>query len=76
MPKAMQKTLLKLGILGFASLILFNFPLLSLYRGQIGAWPWLYLLLFALWLLIIFLAQRVVEPDVQLIGRPSDRDSA
>ena len=76
MPKAMQKTLLKLGILGFGALLLFNFPLLSLYRGQIGSWPWLYILLFALWLLIIFVAQRVVEPEMQLFGHQQNRDSA
>ncbi len=39
MPKAMQKTLLKLGLAGFAGLLVFNYPLLSLYRGLVGSWP-------------------------------------
>ncbi len=79
MPKAMQKTLLKLGILGFGVLLLFNFPLLSLYRGHIGAWPWLYILLFLLWLVAILLAKRIVEPDARLLSlfqRKDDRDNA
>ncbi|MFM8339377.1 MAG: hypothetical protein ACKN9C_05255 [Fluviibacter sp.] len=62
MPKAMHKTLLKLGIVGFASLLLFNYPLLSLYRGYAGDWPVLYVLLFVLWLVVILIARRITEP--------------
>ena len=76
MPKSMQKTLLKLGILGFAVLLLFNFPLLSLYRGHVGSWPLLYILLFVLWLLAILLAKRIVEPDGHLCQRKDERDHA
>lgn len=76
MPKAMQKTLLKLGILGFGVLLLFNFPLLSLYRGHVGSWPLLYILLFVLWLLAILLAKRIVEPDGRLCQRKNERDHA
>lgn len=74
MPKAMQKTLLKLGIIGFVSLLIFNYPLLSLYSGYIGNLPVLYVLVFVLWLAVIFLAARVVEPDLRLFRRMSDRD--
>jgi len=59
MPKALQKTLLKLVIAGFVALLLFNYPLLSLYRGHIGGMPSLYIWLFALWLLLILVARRV-----------------
>lgn len=59
MPKALQKTLLKLVIAGFVALLLFNYPLLSLYRGHIGGVPALYVWLFALWLLMILVARRV-----------------
>jgi hypothetical protein len=60
MPKALQKTLLKLVIAGFAALLLFNYPLLSLYRGHIAGLPALYVWLFGLWLLMILVARRVV----------------
>lgn len=72
MPKAMQKTLLKLGVLGFVSLLIFNYPLLSLYRGHIGALPVFYVLLFVLWLIVILLARRVVEPGHALVNRKAD----
>ena len=62
MPKAMQKTLLKLGLAGFAGLLVFNYPLLSLYRGMIGSWPVLYVVLFGAWLLLILVAWRIAEP--------------
>ena len=64
MPKAMQKTLLKLGVIGFVTLLMFNYPLLSLYRGHIGSWPVLYSALFGLWLVVILLAKRIVEPQL------------
>jgi len=62
MPKALQKTLLKLGIAGCVALIAFNFPLLSLYRGHIGGVPTLYVILFGVWLVLILIARRIAEP--------------
>ena len=76
MPKAMQKTLLKLGLAGFAGLLVFNYPLLSLYRGSIGSWPVLYLVLFGAWLLIILIAWRIVEPSAPVrFKTKTDRES-
>lgn len=75
MPKAMQKTLLKLGVLGFVSLLIFNYPLLSLYRGHVGALPVLYVLLFVLWLIVILLARRVVEPSHAVLNHKAGQDS-
>ncbi len=63
MPKAMQKTLLKLGVIGFVSLLVFNYPLLSLYRGSMGEWPLLYVFLFVWWLVVILIARRITEPS-------------
>lgn len=63
MPKAMQKTLLKLGVIGFVSMLVFNYPLLSLYRGSAGDWPLLYVLLFVWWLAVILIARRITEPS-------------
>ena len=63
MPKAMQKTLLKLGVIGFVSLLVFNYPLLSLYRGSMGEWPLLYVSLFVWWLVVILIARRITEPS-------------
>jgi hypothetical protein len=74
MPKAMQKTLLKLGIVGFVSLLIFNYPLLSLYRGTIGGWPLLYVFLFLLWLAVIVIARRITEPSTGgLLKSSNDR---
>ena len=64
MPKAMQKTLLKLGIAGFLALLIFNYPLLSLYRGYWWSWPVLYLGLFGVWLVVIVIARHITEPSV------------
>lgn len=76
MPKAMQKTLLKLGIIGFVSLLIFNYPLLSLYRGGIGDWPVLYILLFGFWLVVIWLARRITEPSSGSLFKSNvDRES-
>jgi predicted permease len=76
MPKAMQKTLLKLGIAGFAGLLVFNYPLLSLYRGTVGTWPVLYVLLFGAWLLLILIARRVTEPSVAVLFKAkADREA-
>ena len=76
MPKAMQKTLLKLGIIGIGSLLLFNYPLLSLYRGTIGEWPVLYMFLFVLWLVVILIARRIAEPSTGLLYKPNaDREA-
>ena len=61
MPKAMQKTLLKLGITGCLALLVFNYPLLSLYRGHVFSWPTLYVVLFGVWLAIILIAYRIAE---------------
>lgn len=62
MPKALQKTLLKLGIAGCVALLLFNFPLLSLYRGHLMGLPTLYVVLFVLWLILILIARRIADP--------------
>lgn len=62
MPKALQKTLLKLGISGCVALLLFNFPLLSLYRGHLFSLPTLYVVLFALWLVLILIARQIADP--------------
>lgn len=62
MPKALQKTLLKLGIAGCVALLLFNFPLLSLYRGHLMGLPTLYVVLFVLWLILILVARQIVDP--------------
>ena len=72
MPKAMQKTVLKLGVIGFVSLLLFNYPLLSLYRGTLGDWPVLYVLLFVLWLAMILIARRVTEPTARWLFKSND----
>jgi hypothetical protein len=76
MPKAMQKTLLKLGIIGFVSLLVFNYPLLSLYRGTMGGWPLLYVFLFVWWLVVIIIARRITEPSTGgLLKSNVDRDA-
>ncbi|MFW9611818.1 MAG: hypothetical protein ACMV0J_06465 [Fluviibacter sp.] len=76
MPKAMQKTLLKLGLAGFAGLLVFNYPLLSLYRGLVGSWPVLYLVLFGAWLLLILIAWHIVEPSIGTrVRNKTDRES-
>lgn len=76
MPKAMQKTLLKLGITGALALIVFNYPLLSLYRGHLGGWPTLYVVLFSLWLGLILIALYIAEPGIMgFFARKSDRDA-
>lgn len=62
MPKALQKTLLKLGIAGSVGLLLFNFPLLSLYRGHLMGLPTLYVVLFVLWLILILVARQIADP--------------
>lgn len=62
MPKALQKTLLKLGIAGCVALLLFNFPLLSLYRGHLMGLPTLYVVLFVLWLILILVARLIADP--------------
>lgn len=61
MPKALQKTLLKLGIAGCVALLLFNFPLLSLYRGHLMGLPTLYVVLFVLWLILILVARQIAD---------------
>jgi len=76
MPKAMQKTLLKLILAGFAGLLVFNYPLLSLYRGWVGSWPVLYLVLFGAWLLLILIAWHIVEPSIGTrVRTKTDRES-
>lgn len=62
MPKALQKTLVKLGVSGCVALLLFNFPLLSLYRGHLFGLPTLYVVLFALWLVLILIARQIADP--------------
>ncbi len=64
MQKALQKTLLKLGVAGCLALIVFNYPLLSLYRGYLGGLPTLYVMLFGLWLALILIARRLADPSV------------
>lgn len=75
MPKVLQKTLLKLGIAGCVALIAFNFPLLSLYRGHIGAVPTLYVILFGVWLLLILVARRIAEPASARVFRRQSESS-
>ncbi len=75
MPKALQKTLLKLGIAGCVALIAFNFPLLSLYRGHIGAVPTLYVILFGVWLLLILVARKIAEPASASVFRRQSEPS-
>ncbi len=74
MPKALQKTLLKLGIAACIALIVFNYPLLSLYRGHIAGLPTLYVVLFGLWLALILVARWIADPSVSNSFRrqPSD----
>lgn len=75
MQKALQKTLLKLGIAGCVALIVFNYPLLSLYRGFLGGMPTLYLVLFGLWFGLILIARRVADPSaVSPFKRSSKQD--
>jgi predicted permease len=76
MPKAMQKTLLKLGLAGFLMLLVFNYPLLSLYRGTIGFWPVLYIGLFGVWFGVILIARRVAELPATAIFRSKQDQSA
>jgi len=61
--KALQKTLLKLGVAGCLALIVFNYPLLSLYRGYWGSIPTLYIVLFGLWVALILIARHVSDPS-------------
>ena len=75
MQKALQKTLLKLGIAGCLALIVFNYPLLSLYRGYVGGLPTLYVVLFGLWLGLILIARRVADPSaIGSFKRKSNQD--
>ncbi len=75
MPKALQKTLLKLGIAGCLALLLFNYPLLSLYRGDVVGVPTLYVMLFGLWLVLIVVARRIAEPGFGPISKLQRRQS-
>jgi hypothetical protein len=73
--KALQKTLLKLGVAGCLALIVFNYPLLSLYRGYAGGLPTLYVVLFGLWLGLILIARRVADPSAMgSFKRKSNQD--
>ncbi|MBP7917756.1 MAG: hypothetical protein KAZ37_00730 [Rhodocyclaceae bacterium] len=75
MQKALQKTLLKLGVAGCLALIVFNYPLLSLYRGYVGGLPTLYVVLFGLWLGLILIARRVADPSAMgSFKRKSNQD--
>ena len=75
MPKALQKTLLKLGIAGCLALLLFNYPLLSLYRGDVLGVPTLYVMLFGLWLALIIVARAIAEPGFGNISKLQRRQS-
>lgn len=75
MPKALQKTLLKLGIAGCLALLLFNYPLLSLYRGDVLGVPTLYVMLFGLWLALIIVARAIAEPGFGHISKLQRRQS-
>ena len=76
MQKALQKTLLKLGVAGCVALIVFNYPLLSLYRGYLGSIPTLYIVLFGLWLVLILVARQVSDPSAaQLFKRRSSQEA-
>ena len=75
MQKALQKTLLKLGVAGCLALLIFNYPLLSLYRGYVGAFPTLYVVLFGIWLALILIARHVADPSgLSLFKRNSKQD--
>ena len=73
MPKALQKTLLKLGIAGCLALMLFNYPLLSLYRGNVAGVPTRYMVLFGFWLVLILVARRIADPASKLQRRHTER---
>lgn len=75
MPKALQKTLLKLGIAGCLALLLFNYPLLALYRGDIAGVPTLYVMLFGFWLALILMARRIAEPGSGHVSMQQRRQS-
>ena len=75
MPKALQKTLLKLGIAGCLALLLFNYHLLSLYRGDVLGVPTLYVMLFGLWLALIIVARGIAEPGFGHISKLQRRQS-
>ncbi|NCW90403.1 MAG: hypothetical protein EBV73_07695 [Rhodocyclales bacterium] len=62
MPKGIQKSVPKLAIVGSLAVLVFNFPILSVYRGHMMSVPALYVGLFGAWLLIILLARRAAEP--------------
>lgn len=62
MPKGMQKSVPKLAIVGSLALLAFNYPILSLFRGELFAMPALYVGLFGAWLLVILLARFAAEP--------------
>lgn len=62
MPKGMQKSVPKLAIVGSLALLAFNYPILSLFRGDLFSVPALYVGLFGAWLLVILLARLAAEP--------------
>lgn len=61
MPKGIQKSIPRLAIVGSLAVLVFNFPILSLYRGHVFSIPVLYIGLFGAWLVSILLARWAAE---------------
>jgi hypothetical protein len=61
MPKGIQKSIPRLAIVGSLAVLVFNFPILSLYRGHVFSIPVLYMGLFGAWLVVILLARWAAE---------------
>ncbi len=65
MPNGIQKSVPRLAIVGSLAVLVFNFPILSLYRGHAMSIPVLYMGLFGAWLVVILLARWVAEPSIR-----------
>ena len=78
MPKGIQKSVPKLAVVGLLALLMFNFPILSLYRGDVMSVPVSYIGLFGAWLLVILLAAWAVGSGMRkpFSQRRMERDSA
>lgn len=73
MPKGIQKSLPRLTIVGSLALLAFNYPILSLYRGDLVSVPMLYIGLFGIWLFVICVAGLIAESKVRSVHL-SERD--
>lgn len=65
MPKGIPKSVPRLAIVGSLAVLVFNFPILSLYRGHVMSIPVLYMGLFGAWLVVILLARWAAEPSIR-----------